>query len=274
MGGKSPSFQFYVKDWLSDLQLRKCQPSTRGIWMDLLCYMWWDGCPGKISATPEELGRMTGSNNGELETFFLDAEKHKFCDVILPQNVTCNADVTKCNIEVTIINRRMYREEKLRENTRLRVQRHRGKKGSNEKVTLHPPSPSPSPLDLSKDKSAEADLSSPSKHYSNKAKNRLEEIDSLCKQVTALPVKPKYKFNVYQWVQWAANNHGHPNSILTCLTQLHGYWDNIRKGPWEYITRIFQTVNPEEWQREREHDAEMEQSEWHVLIAKLKAVNG
>jgi hypothetical protein len=52
------------------------------------------------------------------------------------------ADVTNCNKKVTIKNRRMYREQIIKNNTRLRVKRHREKSASNGNVT--PPSPSPS----------------------------------------------------------------------------------------------------------------------------------
>lgn len=34
-----PAFQFYPNDWLSDMNLRMCSVSTRGIWIDLLCLM-------------------------------------------------------------------------------------------------------------------------------------------------------------------------------------------------------------------------------------------
>lgn len=34
---KRPSFQFYPGDWSSDLNLRRCSPAARGVWMDVLC---------------------------------------------------------------------------------------------------------------------------------------------------------------------------------------------------------------------------------------------
>lgn len=34
-----PSYQFYPDDWMNDLGLRGCSPSSRGIWADLLCMM-------------------------------------------------------------------------------------------------------------------------------------------------------------------------------------------------------------------------------------------
>lgn len=37
--GKSPSFPFYVRDWLSDTGIRSCSLAERGLWIELLCHM-------------------------------------------------------------------------------------------------------------------------------------------------------------------------------------------------------------------------------------------
>lgn len=34
-----PYFQFYPADWLTDTSLRLCSAETRGVWIDLLCFM-------------------------------------------------------------------------------------------------------------------------------------------------------------------------------------------------------------------------------------------
>jgi len=36
---RSPAFQFYAADWLTDPSLRMCSHETRGVWIDLLCLM-------------------------------------------------------------------------------------------------------------------------------------------------------------------------------------------------------------------------------------------
>lgn len=127
---KAPAFQFYVRDWLSDPQLRMCSHSTKGIWIDLLCLMWEAPERGKLEGTVEQFCKMLSINNGDFEQFLADA------------SVTNFANVTKCNNRVTVENRRMRREEKIRYNTRLRVRKHR----SNANVTPHvtPPSSSSS----------------------------------------------------------------------------------------------------------------------------------
>ncbi len=131
---KAPAFQFYVKDWLSDPELQSCSSSTRGIWINALCYMWESVTRGQISGSIEELSKLLRASNGDFATFLEDLRRHKF------------ADVTNCNSEITIINRRMFREQKQRENTRLRVSKFRSNASSNVKITVSSPSSSPSPI--------------------------------------------------------------------------------------------------------------------------------
>ncbi len=130
--GKNPAFQFYVKDWLSDPQLQCVSASSRGIWIDALCFMWEAPERGRLTGTAEELAKLLRATNGDFTQFIEDLKRHKF------------ADVTICNNEVTLINRRMIREQKERDNTRLRVKRFRSNAKCNPNVT--PPSSSPSPL--------------------------------------------------------------------------------------------------------------------------------
>jgi hypothetical protein len=135
--GKAPAFQFYVKDWLTDPQLKMASHSTKGIWIDLICFMWQSPIKGEVVGAENQITRMIGAINDDMDLFYKEAEELKF------------ADVTKRNKKVTIRNRRMFREQKVRENTRERVYRHRAKKASNAecngKVTPLSPTPSPTP---------------------------------------------------------------------------------------------------------------------------------
>ena len=128
---KAPAFQFYVKDWLSDPELQCVSASSRGMWIDALCYMWEAPERGKLTGTEQEITKLLRATNGDFTQFMNDLKRHKF------------ADVTFSNNEVTFVNRRMQRDEKERNNTRLRVSRFRSNAKSNADVT--PPSPSPSP---------------------------------------------------------------------------------------------------------------------------------
>jgi len=40
---KSPAFQFYPADWLSDMRLRMLPWASKGVYVDLLCYCWREG---------------------------------------------------------------------------------------------------------------------------------------------------------------------------------------------------------------------------------------
>jgi hypothetical protein len=97
---------------------------------------------GKIIGTFENLARMVGAKNGEMDIFLAEAEEFRFCDIC----VTDNKIVTVCN-------RRMWRDDKDRRNNRLRQERFRAKQAkpkSNAKIT--PPSSSPSPSPKNKKK--------------------------------------------------------------------------------------------------------------------------
>lgn len=111
---KLPYFQFYPGDWLKDPKLSLCSPAARGVWMDLLCAMHELQRSGKLSGTPEQLARLTRCSTVELG--------HALTEI----QTTGTADVTERNGIVTVVNRRMNREYKYREATRLRVNRHRG----------------------------------------------------------------------------------------------------------------------------------------------------
>jgi len=129
---KSPAFQFYVKDWLSDPQLKMASHSTKGIWVDMLCYMWDAPERGELVGTEEQIIRLLGAKEGDFRLFCDEAKTLAFCYFSVTDSLL-----------VTVRNRRMFREEKERENNRIRQGRFRSKRQSNEKVTA--PSPSPSP---------------------------------------------------------------------------------------------------------------------------------
>lgn len=113
----NPAFQIYPADILRSEDLRKCTWATRGIWWDILCLMWFAEEQGKITGTKEELCRLVGCTVKELEMFLFEASNRKF------------ANVTFCNKNVTIVNRRMHREFIARKATKNRVSQHRQKQG-------------------------------------------------------------------------------------------------------------------------------------------------
>ena len=122
--GKAPAFQFYVKDWLSDTQLRMASCSTKGMWIDLLCHMFEDGGNGIFCVSEYEIKKLTGATDDDVKKFISEADRYKFCDL----NVTGNGMLEICN-------RRIFRERKAREDNRLRVQKWRERHRSNDNVT-------------------------------------------------------------------------------------------------------------------------------------------
>lgn len=115
--GKQPSFQFYPGDWIQDTRI--LTPLTRGIWIDMLCFMWRSSERGKLEMTIEQYARLLSCQHVDIS------------NALEELTVTKIADVTKCNNAVTVINRRMYREEKERKSTRHRVAEYRKRKCNN-----------------------------------------------------------------------------------------------------------------------------------------------
>jgi hypothetical protein len=61
---KSPSFQFYPRDWLSDSKLLILHPTQEGWYIRLICHCWMDG---SIPADPVECLKLVGLRQAELE---------------------------------------------------------------------------------------------------------------------------------------------------------------------------------------------------------------
>jgi len=123
--GKNPAFQFYPGDWIQDTRI--LTPLTRGVWVDMLCFMWRSEDRGRLEMTYQQYARL------------LSCEQVEIKSAITELSVTKIADVTVCNDLVTMINRRMYREERERKLTRSRVAKYREmaeKRKSNAPVTL------------------------------------------------------------------------------------------------------------------------------------------
>jgi len=229
---KAPAFQFYVRDWLSDPLLKMVSHQTKGIWIDLLCYLWESPERGRLVGTPEQFVKMVGCNADEWTQFYNEASVTKF------------ADVTKANGLVTVCNRRMFREDKERKNTRLRVQRYRERQQSNapsnDDITL--PSSSSSSFkekEIKKEKEDYAEL--------------IEQTHHLCQTLSTFF---KNKKMVWQWRQQAMNNNIAPELIQECLEQLWKYRATTR-DPTAYMNHIIQIKhqNATEAKAIAEHEA-------------------
>jgi len=138
MRGKPPAMMFYVSDWLGDPAVGACSPATRGIWFDWLCGMWRQQT-GSLQGSISALARVGRCSDNEALFALRELVANDAADV------TCNANVTLCNADVTayvtLVNRRMTRDLNARESTKHRVAEFRKRQSnapSNENVT--PPS--------------------------------------------------------------------------------------------------------------------------------------
>jgi len=118
--GKAPASQFYWGDWLNDVELQSACSASRGIWANALARMWYAKIRGELTATIEKYPSILNCTIEEFNVFLCEAETLLFCYLSRNGNGT-----------VTLRNRRMYREDKERENSRLRQQRYKEKHGSN-----------------------------------------------------------------------------------------------------------------------------------------------
>lgn len=87
--------KFYPADWINDT--RSLSAEAKGCWMDLLCFMWNAPERGKWEGTFQEFARVTGTPWESAPA--LIQELHKVATVTIRNNL------------VTLINRRMSRQE-------------------------------------------------------------------------------------------------------------------------------------------------------------------
>lgn len=217
--GKRPAFQFYPNDWMHDVELQSCSSSTRGIWINALCLMWWSRVRGEITAPKEKLIEMLNCKPEEFELFLAEQKRYIFCKIMLHNDL------------VTLRNRRMYLEQKDRENTRLRVQKHRMKRNGNADVTA--PSPIPSPIPSTKVLIKE------------NSKKIFEGMETLASQIERI-----YKnFNPWQAIQKAINDGYLIEDIQPALKYMV---ENQANKPWGCFENIIKAERHNRETKERE----------------------
>jgi len=108
---KAPSFPLYPADIIRDTRILSLE--ARGAWCDFLFF----------AHSSEHRGKLTYTISGWARLWGCDVATAQRCiNEIKDTNI---GNVTICNDDVTIINRRMVKEEKIKEQTKLRVRRHR-----------------------------------------------------------------------------------------------------------------------------------------------------
>lgn len=123
MPKKFPYMAFFTGDWLKDPALTLCAPATRGVWIDLLSAMHEAGRSGELCGTAEQLARFARCSTADLALALTDLRTNKA------------ADVTERNGQITVVNRRMFREHNSRLSGALRQRRFRERHGEYDDVT-------------------------------------------------------------------------------------------------------------------------------------------
>lgn len=119
--GKLPASLFYWGDFVRDPDVRRCTHAEVGAWIRLLCLMFEAETKGVLATggvpwTDEEIAMAIGG---------------KYEETISIVTSLVTKGVASRNEAGSFMNRRMYREEKDRVDTRERVRRHREKHAGN-----------------------------------------------------------------------------------------------------------------------------------------------
>jgi hypothetical protein len=139
-----PAFQFYPSDWLADRAVGRLSLASRGIWINLLCFMSEGDPRGSITGTPEQLARMVGATLVEFRAFLAEARQTSLCDCADAgaSDRPCNKNaghLTRPDAEpdeiLTLVNRRMARDEKARQCNANRQRRYYENHKSNGNLT-------------------------------------------------------------------------------------------------------------------------------------------
>lgn len=105
-------FKFEYRVWQSDPDLSGCSLAARGLWLEMLCYLYAQD-QHTLTASYEKLGRMARCDSSEVAKLILEL-KHN--------NV---ADVTLGHGDVTVMSRRLEKLLKARNQATLRKRKER-----------------------------------------------------------------------------------------------------------------------------------------------------
>ena len=93
MSGKSPAFQFYVKDYLTDVVVREMSFEHRGVYVDILCHLWNAG--GSLPSDLNRLATIIGMKPKRMQKVWPMLERCFEVDGELIRNPRINAEILK-----------------------------------------------------------------------------------------------------------------------------------------------------------------------------------
>lgn len=109
-----PYMPFFPSDWIRDT--RCLCVATRGVWVDILCELWHAPQRGTKTMTIAQWARAVGCSTEEFKAALQELESQSI------PNITRDSDA-----QVTLLSRRMIRDEKVRELKNLRQKKYRDK---------------------------------------------------------------------------------------------------------------------------------------------------
>lgn len=152
--GKYPWFKFYPADWLSDSSLQSCSFISKGLWIDTLAHIHKESEGGSITRSVGQFARLYNLSNKALieifdelaetgtaevkytrvhpETgeFLVDKPVDKFTEDVIKSNLSQMSQTGDLNsfansVFVTLLSRRMKRDQVKRDSDRLRKRKSR-----------------------------------------------------------------------------------------------------------------------------------------------------
>ena len=117
--------KFFVGDWRRDPKVAMLSAAGRGAWLEMILTM-HDLSDCKVEGTVREIARMCHLDMAEVQSALQELERHGVAEV------TWRNDSVTGEAIVTVVSRRLEREEKTRSDARERQKKYRQKKKSQE----------------------------------------------------------------------------------------------------------------------------------------------
>ena len=136
--------KFFIGDWRRDPKVAMLSAAGRGAWLEMILTM-HDLSDYKVEGSVREVARMCHLDTAEVQSALQELERHGVAEV------TWRNDSVTGEAIVTVLSRRLEREEKTRSDARERQKKYRQKKKS-QKNNKKLPSDSDSDSDSNKNK--------------------------------------------------------------------------------------------------------------------------
>ena len=261
--GKAPAFQFYPNDWTRDLEEHPLE--IEGAWIRICCKLWWSENKGELTKSLIQWARILRIDEDKAISMIDYIKKEKIGDV------TFSVNVTDRNKNITVRNRRMFRDEKTRKDNKDRQQRFRNKqkRGYNDEnnADITPPSSSSSSSSPSKNNQRVA-----TPPLGDSFKNAKDYVGDLWEQIRDEGTKVwelRNDFNVAQWISKAVKNKSHPQAILDTLIGIKDYISDC-KNPVAYTNTVLRTKSGNAYEKEAFADHKENMKMWAEIADGLK----